>query len=373
MKSINIWFLLFFALSNNPFFSMLYIKYIPLFIIYSGYLLLKYSKFIKSNDYLMVSLFILTSILSSIYSGTFSPLIFSTIACLSFLLVEITPYELLVNLVRILSNLLFAFLLLSLTATIFSLIGDYYIFKLDDLNLYFYPFSFLYPNEPFMRSAGFFYEPGQFSFYISACIVCREFVGLSRKKSILLLTLGLLTQSFAHLIFILFYFIYILFNKNNIKIYSIFKYIALFSLLSLFIYVTGFLDWAIIRGLSFFSNPDSWQRFQSFNNVLTLLDHSVIKLLFGPADYFSDRNFIGMVGENPLTPLIYGGLMSSWPFYLYIIYGAFSTIKFGSSGFLFLSIAFLTLQRPYTLEFPYTIILCIVFSLFQRQQISTKK
>jgi hypothetical protein len=359
-----------FIISDNPIISIIGLPIIPLFILLS--LILFFVRPIQISNFKLVTvgvvIFFFTSLTSTIINNTEKPLLFGILSILYFISTFFLSYSEIVRIVKILSNIFFVTLVLGLVAVLLGTNQWLKIMELKNLDLY--PIGFLYYNIPIPRLAGFFYEPGQLSFYICICIVLREILSLDIKFSFVLLILGFLTQSISHLFFSLFFLLFIFFKnsttKNKLKF--IFGFLLFFYLMS----STGFFDWLFERINTFISQPEEWGRFLSFNNALTVLEDDIYKYFVGPnadlaARIIQDESIfdvelqnVSVYGENPLSPIIFGGILASWPYYFFIIFYLFETIRFGKYNFLVLIIALLTLQRPYTIEFPYTLIIAIL-------------
>lgn len=370
----------FFLLSNSPLVAEIGIRVIPLFLVFAFYRLLSRTARLGNHARYMscgIALFMITCMISAVVNRAYQPLLFGLLAT-TYLLVACTLHRNeVVRIVEVLSSILLATAALGLLALVLSTAGFPSLFTIRSLD--FVPFSLLYGDMMvFKRVTGFMHEPGQLSFYICACVVYREFLGLNRRLSMVMLTLGLLTQSLAHLVFTAVYFVYLIFGvfgRSRAKNGGAF----LVAITTIFIVMsTGLLSWAVDRAETFISSPEEWGRFVSFNYALLRLD-SWSSVLFGPSpslaarqlapeEMFSDEfEGVSIYGENPLSPLIYGGLLGSWPYYLFIVVAVFSFYRLKGKGLLLLAIALLTLQRPYTLEFPYALwiglVVCIVLNI----------
>lgn len=361
---------IFFLLSDTPLFSIIGLPVIPLFILF--FLALILGRNIQLTDLKSVSfcitLFFLTSLFSAIFNKTPKPVLFGSLSIIYFLSTFFLKRDEIVRIVKVISGLLLLTLCFGFIAILF---GTAQVFKISVIkNLDLYPLGLLYHNIPIPRLAGFFYEPGQLSFYICVCIVLRELLSLDSKLTFILLVLGFLTQSISHLFFSVFFLLFIFFknSSSNNKLKFVLGFFAFFYLVS----ISGFFDWVFDRISTFISQPDEWSRFLSFNNALTVLDDDLNKYLVGPnselsARVIEDENVfdieldnVSVYGENPLSPLIFGGILASWPYYFFIIFYLFDSFTSGKKSFLVFIIALLTLQRPYTLEFPYALIISLL-------------
>jgi hypothetical protein len=369
----------FFLLSDSPFLVETGIRVIPLFLAFAFYRLLSRKARLGNASHHMrfgIALFIITCLVSAAVNQVYQPLLFGLLAT-TYLLVACTlNRNELVRIVELLSSILLATAALGLLALILRAAGFPSLFKIGSLD--FVPFSLLYGQMSIQRVAGFMHEPGQLSFYICACVVYRELLGLNRMQSVVMLALGVLTQSLAHLVFVVIFVVYLV-----LGIFGRARGMGAGSLLVMItslvmVISTGLLEWAVGRAATFASSPEEWARFVSFNSALYRLD-SWRSVLFGPApnlaarqlepeEMFSDESeMVSIYGENPLSPLMFGGLLGSWPYYLFIVAAVFSFFRLKGRGLLLLAIALLTLQRPYTLEFPYALwiglMVCIALNI----------
>ncbi len=364
-----------FLLSDSPFSHLLGLPLIVLFTIYflSFRLLHQKSEIsaVSKQRLFLYVVYITTCGISSNYNNTISPMLFGILSVVYMEYIfglKITELHKIVDISGIVVNISLVF---SFMAIAFWAVGLFKIFELDVT--VFYPFSFLYPADfKIMRPTGFWHEPGQFSFIICFLVAARHMLGMSTKTNLIMLGCGLITQSLAHLLFTLGYLVLLACKAKGATIK--FGAIIITSALMAFAYGGG-MSWMTERASNFISTPDSWGRFLSFNNALTILDDSIEKIVFGPKknlaarqldeeDQFStELSQVSVYGENPLSPIIYGGLLAAWPYYLFILYSVVLALKTPNIGFPIFLVALLTLQRPYTTEFPYALMISILIAI----------
>ena len=332
-----------------------------------------------SIEWIWISFYIATLALTSFYNLTYQPLLFGLIAITSYKYIDWLPIINKYKVVDALSTILLITLYLGCLATLTKLLGLSGIHEYK--NLTFYPFGYLYGAEirEYPRLTGFFLEPGQLSFYICAVVTCRHYLQMPPQKTVILLLLGLLTQSLAHVFFMIGYFIFTT-NHNALnsaperKIPGLLFNLIFLVIGLIIVYENGWMQERFINVLQL--NPETWQRLNSYTYALNLFDGSLKDILLGPSAELSARIIseahsfsfntpnASLYGENPLSPIIFGGLLASWPFYVAIIYPLISTLRNSSHSLLLSVFMLLTLQRPYTLEFPYTFIIALVFSCY---------
>ncbi len=308
--------------------------------------------------YLLSVLFFLTSLVSSVYNQTAAPLMFSVFFSITLLSLIQVSYVDAVLLIDKATTLFLYFLLFSLIGVLYNAAGGGPVFTLvnpDGRLNDFYLTTFSNARAFFIRPSSIYDEPGTFSFYICFLVAIRGLLNLDDKKTIILLFGGLITQSIAHLGFLLIWFSWYLFIKKK-------KYLSLKNIMAMIlvvtlgitIYKTGIMDWAIERGLDFQENPWKNPRQRAYDKALMAIESDYSRVIFGFNPECAKRTeSCFQYGENPLTPLSYGGALASWPYYAFFIFAVFS-LFFSRNGLLYIGIAFLLLQRPYLLEFPYS-------------------
>lgn len=373
-------FILFF-LVLNPIFNTFGIKGTYLLAVYLLTVLAK--KTIKASEkyiliYLLIVLFLLTSLLSSHYNQTTTPFIFSvffSITLLSLLQIDYTDAIFFIDKA---TTLFLYFLIFSLIGVLYHIAGGNPIFSLNNsdgrLNN-FYLTTFSNAETFIIRPSAIYDEPGAFSFYICFLVVIRSILGLDEKKTIILLFGGLITQSITHLGFVLIWLIwYLIAKKKNLLNFKNFTMIVFIAFLSFIVYTSNIMSWAIERGLDFQENSWKNPRQRAYDEALGAIDSDYNKVIFGFDTECAKRTEnCFLYGENPLTPLGYGGILASWPYYGFIIFSVLS-LFFSRNGMLYIGIAFLLLQRPYLLEFPYSSLFALLLIItFLSKEIKTVK
>lgn len=194
-------------------------------------------------------------------------------------------------------------------------------------------------GEKYFRPSSIYDEPGAFSLVIVFIVAMRNALNMSERNSILILLLGLITFSLAHLFFLFFYFIHKLSLK---KIVYLFIFSILFLILISLVKIEIFDPFkTLFERLILVSPDDGYIRGNSRRNF--------IQSSFAMLQSFNYQDLIfGKPGQSrccqPLEPLLNRGLLGSWPYYfilcLFIYYGAKrkSTVAF--------AIFLILLQRP---------------------------
>ena len=218
-----------------------------------------------------------------------------------------------------------------------------------------------------IRPSGIFDEAGALSFFVCSIVTLREFYGLNRKTSLFLLAGGLVTLSIAHLLFCLFYLLHV----RNLRLIVI---CTAFILLLIYNGIGSnhtefnqlFYDRFILSSEGIAGN----NRLEPFINAMDRITFSNALWGIDPACMF-DRDvchqIYGYMGENPLSPMIFGGLFVSAVYYLGILYLMRRSLK-GNNFFLLVGLLLLLLQRPYIATLGYSMLFFLV-ALYAHQKL----
>jgi hypothetical protein len=215
-----------------------------------------------------------------------------------------------------------------------------------------------------IRPSGIFDEPGALSFLLCILVCMRELFKLNRKISWLLLFMGLITSSIAHLIFCFFYLIHssqtIKFSKKIILNTCLIG-IAFLTMLYFIPPIHSLLhDFYLSR----FNSSLGQDRIATTLNAISYLNvssffwglDSSCALGSGLCWFMRFSNY----GDNPLSLLIHWGFLISWPYYLSLIYSFWrGAVK---KDFYIFGLFLLLLQRPYIISYGYSLLL--VFALY---------
>jgi hypothetical protein len=209
-----------------------------------------------------------------------------------------------------------------------------------------------------IQAGGIYDEPGAFSFVICATAVLRHVQGKDYRLTWVLLGLGLITFSLAHLVFMAVFAL-----AQPVTLRSI-RYLAIaVALLVGAVYAIGIqqiyrdylfarvtLDVAQQRGVN--------ARVQLLRNAADELRAVDRAVLFGvdsdcTVDYMACRRKWAYMGENPLGPLAHHGLLLAWPYYLFLAVAGALGLR-GRRNLGLLALALLFLQRPYAMSMSYS-------------------
>lgn len=331
---------------------------------------------IKINNYnnslfIIIFLFLFTTLISSVYNYTIAPLLYSFFYCIGLFITIMLDVDELEYIVKSLTKIFFILLIGAWIGFFYVQLGGTSLFYLPNPNglfNYFYLFTFSTTNDP-LRPSGIYDEPGAFSFYICLLVCLRSIFKLNNTTSIILLSLGLITQSIAHIIFAVIWLISFYISSN--RSISFFKKLSIlfFSIIfSSIVYLSGILDWALNRAIGYGDSPEDTGRLPAMYNVYEYISSNWNYFFFGFQSDCIDRSNAGcgeLYGENFLTPLVYGGFLSSWPYYIFLLFCII--LPFIKRNFFYLiGLAAILLQRPYFLEMPYSFCISMVVSCFFR-------
>ncbi|MBU2869371.1 hypothetical protein [Colwellia sp. E2M01] len=271
--------------------------------------------------------------------------------------------------VETLSNILLMIVVFSCLGFIYALLGGEPLFNItnpDGRTSFLYLTTFTnFTIGNIIRPSGIFDEPGALSFVICATCYCREVLCLDKKKTWLLLLLGLITLSLAHILFIIIYFV-----AFKARLYKKLIIIAL-GLVTIFLLIIMLWDNPYFQAV-FISRFELTNgklagdnRSELFYNAILLTQK--MHYLYGlDSDcllypMYCIENY-GKFGENPLYPFVTLGLLSL-PYYAVLTLLSIKVLfsKRRRISIIHLGMIVLLLQRPYVMIYGYAslILLCL--------------
>jgi hypothetical protein len=228
---------------------------------------------------------------------------------------------------------------------------DYYFFYTGFTNSY---------SDNFIRASAIYDEPGAFSMYICFVAALRHLMNRNRKTTWMMLALGFITFSLAHLIYVFCHFLAEQASRTRIVVW-----LSLLALLLAAIITSIGPDSNIVL-LSRLALTEDTNLFAGDNRSFQLFN-AWSRISENPSSIFFglDRTCVfnqaicqekfGVLGENPLSPLAFGGLLSEAPYYITVIVFLLSPV-FSRKYIVVLGIGLLFLQRPYVMGFSYSLI-----------------
>ena len=218
----------------------------------------------------------------------------------------------------------------------------------------------------FIRPAGIYDEPGALSMCICAVAAARHLMRKDSRYTWVLLSLGFITFSFAHLIYVVVHAC-----SEKIKLRGVLL-VILAAIISLPLLISSGLSDRFQSQLSYRLSFDSAgnlrgdNRSLQFYNAAEYIGSDTRVFLFGldPELAYpvgdSYRNY-NATGENPLFPLVATGILVSWPYYLFLAF-LFVFALNGRRHLVLFGVALLFLQRPYVLNLGLSTLAVMVFT-----------
>lgn len=357
--------------SIGPIFYNLPIKLIYLVIFLFGFVFFNKRLNLFKGDkiiYFLFFLYIITTLITSTVNNTYVPVIYTTVFIIAFFTAIHYEQKDILKLTEILTDIFKYILILAWIGFIYSIFGKpLFSLPYGGKILNFYLTTFGESLFQSTRPTGIYDEPGALSFFVCLLVSYRTHLKLNSFTSLYLLLLGLVTQSLAHGVFLAIWGISeIVKFRNNEKYQTLKKliFVVVLFLFSYAIYQSGILGWQIERTMGWIENPETAGRMISYNNLLNEVEGNTHNFLFGFDKGSIDRTTTtNDYGENILTPLIFGGLLVAWPFYLFIVFCfIYPLITF--KRFYLMGLGLLLFQRPYFLELPYSFCIALLIGLF---------
>jgi hypothetical protein len=217
----------------------------------------------------------------------------------------------------------------------------------------------------FIRPSGTFDEPGALSFVVCCLAALRQALGHDKKVTWIMLLLGLVTMSLAHILYMIIHGVNELSgSKHMIKALVVVTIVAI-SLYAIVTFVQPVHEIYSNLLLAKFVVSDGRlvgdNRTDLFLNAASYINPSSFwfgidaKCALGYIDCAQQR--YGQYGENPLTLIMQWGLLISFPYYLSLIY--LGIVAFLRHTLIPLGILVLLLQRPYTMSYGYTLLILL--------------
>jgi hypothetical protein len=224
---------------------------------------------------------------------------------------------------------------------------------------YFYLFSLSNAKTFAIRPSAIYDEPGYLSLYICAVVCMREALGFGRLASAALLVAGLVTQSASHFVFSAVWGVHVLatLEKNRLRRVGKGPLLGLVVLvlgLAVILYA-GIMDWAFERLLGWVEDPLTSPRVASFAEILAAIESGGRALLLGfDAECIGRTSDCSTLGGNPLVPLLFGGLLFSWPYYIFLITALLASVFAKGNRILAFGVFLILLGEPILIEYPYS-------------------
>lgn len=234
--------------------------------------------------------------------------------------------------------------------------------------------------ENLIRPSGIFDEPGALSFVTCFVAALRHGLGGGKRATWILLALGFITMSVAHLIYVLLHAVEEFKSHRRTKTVLIIVSVVAICSWMLVAFIQPIQD---IFSALFFSrftgdglDTLGQDRLLTLKNAIDYLNISTFMFgldsdcAVGLADCVSDKGFDGY-GDNPLTLLVHWGWWLSFPYYLSLGYLVFNSVR--QRSFITLGILLLLFQRPYTMSYGYSMLIVLTVFVLTTKKIDLRK
>ena len=225
----------------------------------------------------------------------------------------------------------------------------------------------------FIRASGLYDEPGTLSFIVCIFAFLRHIYGFDKRLTWVLLLLGFVTFSLAHLIYVFFH---LLAERNVFKTLRNMLVVGtavVFILISLGVW--EYFENRLIGRLALSSNPDRIiagdnRSIYLLQTIEYLQNGDIKEWLFGQhiscIEGTSEcvKNVPG-VGFNPVSPMVHYGFLIAWPYYLFLTFCIFIGIMRRDFWPLF-AVGLLFMQRPVVLSSGYAMLAALVIIVVLR-------
>ncbi|CAH1522045.1 O-antigen polymerase [Vibrio owensii] len=231
----------------------------------------------------------------------------------------------------------------------------------------------------FIRPSGLFDEPGALSFLICFVVMLREANGFKRSFNYLILSLGLITLSLAHILFVIayiFYCFFVLRSKQSVVLLAV-SILLLFLLLPFLPNLDYITNYYISRSSS---DLGGGGRSGLFETAWTYLSNSDLHVyIWGISsscltDYNANCRYVfPRMGENILSPLVFGGITTSWFYYLSPIVIFILALRYPYYYIIPFAFIVLFFQRPYMYNISYSLMYAFVLLEAMNAWLKVKK
>jgi hypothetical protein len=328
---------------------------------------------LKYNHILILSFFFLFQIFGILYWMELKLFIFQIYFISAFIVASLLSVNYLDFFIKISSKFVLILLIGAAIGFFYTIAGGLELFSIineDSRSNGFYlsTFSNSYVRGV-IRPAGIYDEPGALSFVTCIVAAMRKIRGFSEKRTWLILILGFLTFSIAHLVYVVFHFI------EDFKKWKFKNILFLISLFVLILFLIMQSPYGVVFDEYFFARlkivdgqlvGDS--RSQLIINSYNYLKDPVV-ILFGldidcivrPA--ICQLKGYNQYGDNPLGPLVWGGITLTLPYYSICLYLFYKGIK--HANFVIIASFLLLLQRIEVMSYGYALLISVLVFTIQ--------
>ena len=282
----------------------------------------------------------------------------------SLLLLQLADARTLELFLTIATGLLLLLLVGGIVGFIFALNGAEPMFEIANSdgkpNHYFYTTFSKVRWGNVIRPSGLYDEPGALSFMVCGIAALRHLRGRDARVTWLMLGMGFVTLSLAHLVYVLLHAV-----AEKLRLRNVFGIVAILLPMILVVgYLGGFeiIEKRLLARVTvteageIVGDNRSWRMVNAAEHMSAHPE----SVLFGadPSCRFDQdkcKEKFPLMGENPLSPLVMQGIFISWPYYLALAI-LFTAPLFGRKFIVSMAFGALLLQRPYMLGIGYSLI-----------------
>jgi len=225
-------------------------------------------------------------------------------------------------------------------------------------------------NANIVRPSGIYDEPGALSFFVCAIACLRTFLGKSERLTWVLLGLGLVTLSLAHVIYMVAHFLAVARLRTYLTPAPIVIVVAVLAVVSSGLghvfYEKLILRFESAEGSKVVAGDNRSERLSGALDIIEA-DKSVLVVGIGPGCVKSistcELDDIPPFSAAPLEPLILLGFVQGWLYYLMLMM-LFAAPLFGRKYLVVFGVALLLLQRPYVMHIGYSFYSFLIFFMF---------
>lgn len=323
-----------------------------------------------------------TSTITSLYWGDFRYILANIFVVLALFLIQFSTKEAVNKTITIATWFLSIALVGAVIGYILALLDIQPLFEFPNPdgrpNYFFYTTLTNVFWGGWIRPSGIYDEPGALSLYVCALAAMRHLTGRDNKVTWLMLLLGFITFSLAHLIYVFFHLLSERLTKRNVKRFLYFGFLLIVVLFSTGLHQT--VENKLLGRLAIDKTTGSFKgdnrTFRMINVIDLMVENPSIVLYGGDPvcrfNYKECQEMFPPIGENPLAPMFTSGLLVSWPYYIALALFLVAPLR-GRKYLVFFGCALFIMQRPFVLYISGAFISAMLFYLYVHTNSVTSK
>jgi hypothetical protein len=322
-------------------------------VFYAFFLLVEDLKIKKWFLFLTLSV-VITSCISAIYWADPRYVLSSVFFIFSALLIQYVNNKVLNKLITFASFFMLAIMILAVAGFFIAYSGIQPLFSFPNPdgrpNFFFYTTLTNSFSGNFIRPSGIYDEPGALILFICSIAALRHLLSKDNRLTWMILVLGFITFSLAHLIYVFFHLL-----AEKLSLQNLVRLVSIILIGAIVFIISGahgfigdkvFSRFTISESGSFEGDNRSFR----FFNAIDHMSKNPKSILFGADpicrfEYDVCKQKFPPMGENPLSPLVFQGIFVAWPYYLFVTLLLISPC-FGKRYFVAFGMGLLFIQRP---------------------------